>query len=64
MDGPTYTLRDPHRRGYIPNLWVQVDLVGAAPRTDDAGEAKPSLPKRPAYATGSSTCRSRRWRAR
>ncbi len=52
MTGPSYTLKVPIQEGYIPNLWVQVDLVGAATRTDDAGQAKPDLPKRPAYATG------------
>src|SRR5205814_1684566 len=30
----------------------QVDLVGAAARTDDRGEPDPRLPRRPAYATG------------
>jgi uncharacterized protein YfaS (alpha-2-macroglobulin family) len=52
MDGPSYTLKVPIQESYIPNLYVQVDLVGAAPRTDDAGQVKPELPKRPAYATG------------
>ena len=52
MSGPTYTLKVPIKEGYIPNLHVQIDLVGAAPRTDDQGNPKPSLPKRPAYAKG------------
>ncbi len=52
MDGPTYTLKVPIEEGYIPNVHVQVDLVGAAPRTNDAGEVQPDIPKRPAYATG------------
>ena len=52
MTGPSYTLKIPIKEGYIPNLWAQVDLVGAAPRTDDAGQAKSDLPKRPAFATG------------
>ncbi|MCX7669783.1 MAG: hypothetical protein N2439_06910, partial [Anaerolineae bacterium] len=51
MTGPTYTLKVPIKESYTPNLWVQVDLVGAAPRTDDAGQSKPDLPKRPAFAT-------------
>ena len=33
-------------------MHVQVDLVGAAARMDDAGEPLPDAPKRPAYATG------------
>ena len=36
----------------VPNLYVQVDLVGAAARTDDHGDPDPKLPKRPAYAVG------------
>jgi uncharacterized protein YfaS (alpha-2-macroglobulin family) len=52
MTGPSYTLKIPIKESYIPNLWAQVDLVGAAPRTDDAGQPKPDLPKRPAFATG------------
>ncbi len=52
LDGPTYTLQIPVEEKYIPNIYVQVDLVGAAPRLNDAGEAQENLPKRPAYATG------------
>ncbi len=52
MTGPSYTLKIPIKESAIPNLWAQVDLVGAAPRTDDAGQAKADLPKRPAFATG------------
>ncbi len=32
------TLRVPIEDAHIPNLYVQVDLVGAAPRVDDEGE--------------------------
>jgi hypothetical protein len=52
MDGPSYTLRIPIKEGYFPNVHVQVDLVGAATRTDDAGQPSEKLPKRPAYASG------------
>jgi hypothetical protein len=52
MDGPTYTLRVPIKEAYTPNVHVQVDLVGAAARTDDNGNAIPDVPKRPAFATG------------
>ncbi len=63
MDGSTITLRVPIQAGYIPNVHVQVDLVGAAERTGDAavagaggvpgrGGVTPPLPKRPAYAMG------------
>jgi hypothetical protein len=36
----------------VPNMTVQVDLVGMAARTDDKGQPDPNLPKRPAYAVG------------
>jgi len=52
MTGPTHVLKIPIQESYIPNVWVQVDLVGAAVRTDDAGQPKPDLPKRPAFAVG------------
>jgi uncharacterized protein YfaS (alpha-2-macroglobulin family) len=52
MDGPSYTLKIPIKEGYTPNVHVQVDLVGAATRTDDAGKPNEKLPKRPAYAEG------------
>ncbi|MBV9928100.1 MAG: hypothetical protein JOZ96_23985 [Acidobacteria bacterium] len=53
MDGPSYTLRVPVEELFTPNVHVQVDLVGAAPRADDKGQANEKLPKRPAFATGS-----------
>lgn len=52
MDGPSYTLRVPIDEAYTPNLHVQVDLAGAAARTDDAGKIDEKLPKRPAFAKG------------
>ena len=52
QDGST-TLEIPIKEEYIPNLNVQVDLVGSAPRTDDQGEPLPGVPDRPAYARGS-----------
>ena len=52
MDGPSTTIKVPIRDAYIPNLHVQVDLVGSAPRTDDSGQAQEELPRRPAFATG------------
>jgi alpha-2-macroglobulin len=52
MDGPSYTLRIPIKEEYLPNVNVQVDLVGAAARTDDAGQPVETLPKRPAFAKG------------
>ena len=37
----------------VPNLTVQVDLVGTAPRLDAHDRPDPTLPRRPAYAKGS-----------
>lgn len=53
MDGPSHTLRIPIQEAYTPNLHVQVDLVGAAVRTDRQGAPSEQLPKRPAFAKGS-----------
>ncbi len=52
MDGPSTTLRVPIEEAYTPNLYVQVDLTGAAARTDDKGQVNDKLPKRPAFAKG------------
>lgn len=52
QDGST-TLNVPIEEKYIPNLNIQVDLNGSAPRSDDQGEPLPDAPKRPAFATGS-----------
>ncbi|HEX8118110.1 MAG TPA: MG2 domain-containing protein, partial [Pyrinomonadaceae bacterium] len=53
MDGPSHTLRVPVEEAYTPNVYVQVDLVGAAARADDKGQTDEKLPKRPAFASGS-----------
>ncbi|MBT3188530.1 MAG: hypothetical protein HN736_03810 [Anaerolineae bacterium] len=47
----TQTLRVPIRDEQIPNIHIQVDAVGAAPRVDDAGDPVVDAPARPAYAT-------------
>ena len=39
MEGPSYTLKIPIVESYLPNIHVQVDLNGAAARTDDTGQA-------------------------
>ncbi|MBI5963816.1 MAG: hypothetical protein HY863_10110 [Chloroflexi bacterium] len=46
------TLNVPIEEKHIPNLNIQVDLVGSAPRTDDQGETLKNIPPRPAYASG------------
>ncbi|MDX9828843.1 MAG: alpha-2-macroglobulin family protein [Anaerolineae bacterium] len=50
IDEGTATLRVPIEEEHIPNLEVQVDVVGAAPRGDD--EQAAGMPLRPAYASG------------
>ncbi|MCW5802711.1 MAG: Ig-like domain-containing protein, partial [Deltaproteobacteria bacterium] len=52
ITGPTKVITVPITDGMVPNLTVQVDLVGAAARTDDKGQPDARLPKRPAYAVG------------
>ncbi|HET9532994.1 MAG TPA: DUF6049 family protein, partial [Blastocatellia bacterium] len=52
MDGPSHTLKVAIREGYTPNLYVQVDLVGATARTDEEGKPNERLPKRPAFGAG------------
>lgn len=52
MNSASHTLKIPINDTYVPNIHVQVDLVGAAARTDDAGNVQTNLPKRPAFASG------------
>jgi uncharacterized protein YfaS (alpha-2-macroglobulin family) len=58
IDGPTYTLRLPIEESWLPNIHVQVDLVGAADRVtavtgNPAPKARTVVPtKRPAFASG------------
>ncbi len=53
LDGGTATLEIPIEEMHIPNLHIQVDVNGAAPRLDDKGNVLAGAPDRPAYATGS-----------
>ena len=57
MDEPGHVLRVPIDEADVPNVTVQVELVGTAPRLDAAGEPDETLPVRPAYATGNLTLR-------
>jgi alpha-2-macroglobulin len=52
MDSASHTLKVPIKEEYLPNIHVQVDLVGASSRPDDEGKPDPKLPKRPAFASG------------
>ena len=47
----TLTLSVPITDAQIPNINVQVDAVGSAPRLTDAGLPLDGVPERPAYAT-------------
>jgi uncharacterized protein YfaS (alpha-2-macroglobulin family) len=52
MNEESITLEVPIEEAHIPNLHLQVDLVGSAPRLDDQGEEVSGVPPRPAYASG------------
>ncbi len=52
MNGSSHTLKIPIKEEYLPNIHVQVDLVGASSRTNEEGKADEKLPKRPAFASG------------
>ncbi|MEP7149681.1 MAG: Ig-like domain-containing protein, partial [Acidobacteriota bacterium] len=52
MKDSSVTLKIPLEEEYLPNIYAQVDLVGAAPRTNDKGEVDPKLAQRPAFASG------------
>ncbi len=51
IENGSATLKIPVEEEYIPNLNIQVDLAGSAPRTDDRGEILENVPPRPAFAT-------------
>jgi hypothetical protein len=52
IEQASHTLAIPIEDGFTPNVHVQVDLVGRAPRARDGGTVEPSLPSRPAFAAG------------
>ncbi|MEW6400523.1 MAG: Ig-like domain-containing protein [Chloroflexota bacterium] len=51
IEDGSVTLSIPINEQYIPNLNIQVDLTGSAPRTDDTGQPLANVPPRPAFAT-------------
>jgi len=53
FSGSSHTLNIPIKNEYLPNVHVQVDVVGSAPRLDDQGEEIEGVPPRPAFASGS-----------
>jgi uncharacterized protein YfaS (alpha-2-macroglobulin family) len=52
MKDSSITLKIPLDAQYLPNITAQIDLVGAAARTNDKGEVDAKLAKRPAFASG------------
>lgn len=52
MKDSSITLKIPIDEKYLPNIYAQVDLVGASPRQNDKGEVDAKLGSRPAFATG------------
>jgi uncharacterized protein YfaS (alpha-2-macroglobulin family) len=55
----TFTIEDtstvlsiPIEDHYVPNVHIQVDLVGATERTNDSGDPLPDSPERAAFAVG------------
>ncbi|MBI3722732.1 hypothetical protein HY251_02075, partial [bacterium] len=52
MDGPSTPVKVAIVEAHTPNVHVQIDLVGAAVRTTDAGVPDPKLSPRPAFAVG------------
>jgi len=55
LTGPSIELAVPILEAHIPDVTVQVDVVGSAGRTDDKGQPRDDLPRRVAYASGSLT---------
>ncbi len=51
--GGSHTLEIPVLEGFTPNVHVQVDLVGGAPREETGAKTSSALPTRPAFASGS-----------
>jgi len=52
MKDSSMTLKIRLEEKYLPNIYAQVDLVGAAARTNDKGETDAKLANRPAFASG------------
>lgn len=57
LSGPSAVLELPILEEHIPDVTVEVQVVGSAVRSDDKGEARPDLPRRVAYASGALTFR-------
>jgi uncharacterized protein YfaS (alpha-2-macroglobulin family) len=53
MNAPSTTIKVKLDEALVPNVGIDVQLVGADVRADASGTPDPKLPKRPAYANGS-----------
>ncbi len=52
IKGNSAVIRVPIKEEYLPNIYVQVDLVGSTPRVDEDGANVANLPNRPAFGSG------------
>jgi uncharacterized protein YfaS (alpha-2-macroglobulin family) len=52
IDDTSTVLSVPIEDHYVPNVHIQVDLVGSTERTNDRGDPLPEVPERPAFAVG------------
>lgn len=52
LSNGSYTIKVPIKDAYVPNLHLQVNLVGNQERTNDDGTTNKDLAPRPAYAAG------------
>ncbi|MBW2255544.1 MAG: hypothetical protein JRI25_13220, partial [Deltaproteobacteria bacterium] len=52
VEGSTVTLNVPITDGHVPNVHLDVDLVGTAERTDDDGTPLPDVPRQVAHGHG------------
>lgn len=50
-DDGSAVIEIPIEEAWVPNVDVQIDMVGVDERVDDAGTTLPDLPSRPAFAT-------------
>ena len=55
LENGAHTLQIPITEEHIPQIFVQIDVAGSAPRTDGAGNPLTELPARPAFARGELT---------
>lgn len=55
LDKRSSTLKIPLSDRWLPNVTVELDLVGATLRENERGELDESLPKRPAFASGAAS---------